>query len=128
MGHRYRRNDILTATPEALVGKLFEGAIGSSRLAKGLAEPSGLAERGRLLSKALAIVGELRASLDLERGGEIAANLDRLYEFVIDRITEASLRRIDEPVEEALRVLEPLSDAWNRVASTAAAERERRSA
>ena len=109
MGHRYQRNDILTATPESLVGKLFEGAIRSTRLAQGLAEPSGLAERRRELSKALAIVGELRASLDLERGGEIAANLDRLYGFVIDRLAEASLRQCDEPVEEASSE-EPLNE------------------
>jgi flagellar protein FliS len=128
MGHRYQLNDILTATPESLVGKLFEGAIRSTRLAQGLAEPTGLTERRRSLSKALAIVGELRASLDLERGGEIAANLDRLYGFVIDRLAEASLCRRDEPVEDALRVLEPLGEAWQQVASTAAAAPERRSA
>lgn len=120
MGHRYRQNDILTATPESLVGKLFEGAIRSTRLARGLDLPSGLPERHRALSRALAIVGELRASLDLERGGEIASNLDRLYGFVIDRLAEASVRRSDQPVEEALRVLEPLGEAWQQVASGAA--------
>ena len=127
MGHRYQRNDILTATPELLVGKLFEGAIRSTRLAQGLVDPNALGERHRALSKALAIVGELRASLDLERGGEIAANLDRLYGFVIDRLAEASMRRSDEPVAEALRVLEPLGEAWQQVASNAAAL-ERKSA
>jgi flagellar protein FliS len=127
MGHRYQRNDILTATPESLVGKLFEGAIRSTRLAQELVEPSGQAERRRELSKALAIVGELRASLDLERGGEIAVNLDRLYGFVIDRLADASLRCCGEPVEEALRVLEPLGEAWQQIANSAVTL-ERRSA
>lgn len=128
MGNRYRQNDILTATPEMLVVKLFEGAIRSTRLAQGLSEPTGVAERRRSLSKALAIVGELRASLDLERGGEIAANLDLLYGFVIDRLAEASLGSRDEPMADALRVLEPLNEAWQQVAGTAAATPERRSA
>jgi flagellar protein FliS len=125
MGYRYQENDILTATPELLVEKLFEGAIRSTRLAHGLTEPSGLAERRRSLSRALAIVGELRASLDLERGGEIAANLDRLYGFVIERLAEASLHPRNEPVEEALRVLEPLGEAWREIASSTAAPEQK---
>ena len=128
MGHRYTQNDILTATPELLVGKLFEAAIRNARLAEGLAEPTGFAERRRSLSRAIAIVGELRASLDLERGGEIASSLDRLYGFVLDRLAEANLSRQDEPVRDALVVLEPLGEAWQQIASSAAAAPQRRSA
>jgi len=115
MGDRYRQHDILTATPVVLVAKLFEAAIGNGQRALELAGPEHLAERCRALGRAAAIVSELRASLDVERGGEIGANLDRLYGFVLERLVDANVEQCVEPVEEALRVLMPLAEAWDEV-------------
>ncbi len=116
MGHRYQQMDISTATPEALVAKLFQCAVRHARRAAELTEASDLSERGTAISKAVAIVGELRVSLDHEQGGEIAGNLERLYEYVIDRLTEANLRRSAEPLGEALTVLTTLEEAWVELA------------
>lgn len=116
MGHRYQQMDISTATPEALVAKLFQGAIRHARRARDLGESSQLRDRGPCISKAVAIVGELRSSLDHERGGEIATNLSRLYDFVIERLTEGNLRREAKPIDEALTVLTTLEEAWAELA------------
>jgi len=116
MGHRYQQMDISTASPEAIVAKLFQGAIRHARRARDLEESSDLPARGQAISKAVAIVGELRSSLDHERGGEIATNLSRLYNFVIDRLTEANLRRAAQPIDEALTVLSTLEEAWSELA------------
>jgi flagellar protein FliS len=114
----YRRNAILTATPEKLVKLLYDGAIRNlERSRVGLADPATRrsAEVGTALSGAIAVLGELRAALDHEVGGEISRDLERLYEFGVDRISQANLSRTPEPVEEALAVLRTLKEAWDAV-------------
>ena len=109
--------DISTATPELLVVKLFQGAIRHARHARQLGGDAPLGERSGSITKAVAIVGELRSSLDHERGGEIADNMARLYEFVIERLTEANLQRQTEPIDHALKVLDTLEEAWSELVS-----------
>ncbi len=116
MGHRYQQMDVSTATPEALVAKLFQGAVRHAKRAAELSDASALAERGAALSKVAAIVGELRVSLDHEQGGEIARNLDQLYEFVLHRLTEANLQQQVQPIHDALVVLTTLEEAWTELA------------
>ncbi len=116
MGNRYQQMDISTASPEAIVAKLFQGAIRHARRARSLDTDGPPGERGQSISKAVAIVGELRSSLDHDRGGEIADNLARLYDFVIERLTEANLRRAGQPIDDALQVLDTLEEAWAELA------------
>lgn len=116
MGRRYREMEVMTATPEMLVVRLYEGAIRQSRLALEHLGAGRIHERGVALSKVLAIVGELQGCLDFERGGEIARNLDALYVFVSDRLLEANLRGSGAPIEESIRVLETLLSAWVEIA------------
>lgn len=115
MGNRYQQMDITTATPELLVVKLFQGAIRHARHARQLGNDAPHGERSRSITKAVAIVGELRSSLDHKRGGEIADNMARLYEFVIERLTEANLQRASEPIDHALKILDTLEDAWSEL-------------
>jgi flagellar protein FliS len=112
MGQRYRQMDIATATPESLVGRLLAASLEQGRRARAELGAGVVAERCRALSRCVAIVAELRSSLDMERGGEIAANLHRLYDFAIERLLEANLRSSPGPLDEALRVLEILAEAW----------------
>ena len=70
-------------------------------------------ERTAHLQRALAIVGELRASLDMAVGGKIAQDLDRLYEFSIDQITQSNSTRTTTGVGNALRVLRTLKEGWD---------------
>ena len=92
----YRRNAILTASPEKIVQMLYDGAIRHlerGRLA--LQDPARThsAEVGESLGRALGIISELRAALDHARGGKIATDLDALYEFSIDHVTRANVSR-----------------------------------
>lgn len=114
----YRRNAILTASPEKLIKMLYAGAIRHMEsLRQALADPTQRrsAPAGVTLGKAMAIVSELRAALDMEAGGEIALNLDRLYDFVLDSLSRANVSRTPEPVDDALRVMRTLEEAWNAV-------------
>ncbi|MEM7199166.1 MAG: flagellar export chaperone FliS [Planctomycetota bacterium] len=115
---QYRRNAILTASPEKLVKLLYEGAI--RHLERGraaLADPktSHSADASESLSKAYAIVSELRTALDHDASREIAGNLDRLYEFTLQQITQANLDRAPPPLEHGLQVMRTLKEGWDAV-------------
>jgi flagellar protein FliS len=112
----YQRNAILTATPEKLVKMLYEGAIKNlERSREGLSNPTTARspEVSQSLSKSIGILGELRASLDPAVGGEIARNLDRLYEFSIDQVTQSNATRTATGVGHALNVIRTLKEGWD---------------
>ncbi len=116
MGHRYQQMDIATATPESLVAKLLAAAIRHARIALETGGPDAAKRRVAAISRVVAIVGELRACLDHEPGGEIAANLESLYDFVLDRMVTANLEQTREPIEESIAVLGPIEEAWAEIA------------
>jgi len=120
VGQRYLQLDIETTRPEVVVSRLYQKALQCMRAARST-EGSDRLARTRSLRRSLDIVAELRSSLDLEVGGEVAGNLDRLYDFVSDRLMLAGVEPDDAPIEEALSVLEPLADAWGTLASGAVA-------
>ncbi len=114
----YRRNAILTASPEKIVQLLYEGAIlHLERSHTALQDPTTThsAQVGESLSKALGIVGELRSSLDREAGGDLATKLDLLYEFSVDEISQANISRTPEHVEHTLHVLRTLKEGWDGI-------------
>lgn len=116
MGARYREMEIRTATPEMVIVKLYEGALRFIRAARAHQEAGHIAGRATSIAKALAIVNELQHSLNLERGGEIAHNLDALYFFVTDRLLEANLRGTVAPLDVATSILSTLNEAWVEIA------------
>ena len=114
----YRRNAILTASPSKLVKMLYEGAITNlERTRRELNDPASRrsAVAGEALGKAYGIIGELRAALDFEVGGDIARNLDALYEFSLDQLTTANTTREPTHVDHTLRVMRTLQEGWDAV-------------
>lgn len=114
----YRRNSILTASPEKIVKLLYDGAIQNLERSRiGLSDPktSHSAGVGVALGKALSIIGELRSALDHDVGGEIAQNLELLYEFSTHQISEANITRTVEPVDNTLQVLRTLKEGWDGI-------------
>lgn len=114
----YQRNAVLTASPEKLVKLLYDGAIRNlEKCRTGLSEArtSHSAEVGTSLSRAIGIIGELRASLDHAVGGEVAQDLDRLYEYSLDQLSQANVSRQPDGVNNALRVLRTLKEGWDAI-------------
>ncbi len=114
----YRKNAILTASPEKIIKLLYDGVIGNLERSRiGLSDPqtSRSAEVGVALGKALSIIGELRASLNHEVGGDISQNLDMLYEFSSEQISEANVTRTAEPIDNTLQVLRTLKEGWDGI-------------
>ncbi|GFN25905.1 flagellar protein FliS [Achromobacter denitrificans] len=104
---------VLGASPERLISLLYLGAraaIGQARLH--LQEDRTM-ERGAAISKAIKIVDEgLKTGLNMEAGGEIAANLARLYDYIVRMLLLANLRADAEALETADRLLADLAEAW----------------
>lgn len=104
--------EIKTATPEMVIVKLYEGALRFLRQARVCQGEGDVSGRATAIAKALAIVGELQQSLNLEEGGEIARNLDALYFYVTDRLLEANVRGSVQPLDDASGILSMLNEAW----------------
>ena len=118
---KYQHSQVTHADPVQLIVLLYEGAL--SRIAQGhqrLQEKDRL-QAGLAISKAQAIVGELRQSLNMEAGGDIAGNLSRLYAYLHDLLVEAMRENRAEPLEEATNLLNELRTAWVEVAKQAKA-------
>jgi flagellar protein FliS len=114
----YQRNAILTASPEKLVKLLYDGAIKNLEKSRiGLSDPKTARspEVGNALGKAMGILGELRASLDHAAGGQVAKDLDRLYEFGLDQLSQANLTRTANGVANTLQVMRTLKEGWDGI-------------
>ena len=79
------------ASPHRLVAMLMDGALGKIAAARGYMERGEIATKGEMLSLAISIIEGLRGSLDTKAGGELANNLEALYEYMANRLLEANL-------------------------------------
>jgi len=109
------RSQVEGAPPERLVQLMLEGAIDRISLARGAMENAQVAIKGERIGKAISLVEGLRASLDHERGGELAGNLDALYEYAARRLLEANLRNDVTILDEVSRLLREIKQAWDRI-------------
>ncbi len=103
---------VAAADPHRLVLMLMDGAMERIARARGCMEHGEYAEKSRLLHSAVMIVEELRASLDLRAGGEIAANLDSLYDYVCRRLVLANAQNQVSMLDEATHLLREIREAW----------------
>jgi flagellar protein FliS len=105
-----------SASPERLVIMLYDGALKAIYAARTAIAHGDTAVKGESISKAIAIVDNgLRASLDVQAGGEIAANLAALYEYVASRLLYANLKNDQASLDESARLLSELRGAWQEL-------------
>ncbi|MCG3199113.1 MAG: flagellar export chaperone FliS [Candidatus Omnitrophica bacterium] len=109
---RYQRAQVEAASPGKLIVMLYDGAIRKLIQAAGHLEEGRHEEYHVQVVKVQRILTELLSALDHEKGGEIAANLYRLYEYMIRRLTLALLRKDVELITETRGLLEELREAW----------------
>ena len=111
------------AEPHRLISMLFDGALESIAQARGALAAKDIEAKCRHISKGVRIVEEgLRGGLDLRVGGEIAHNLHALYGYIAARLTQANLRSDDAALEECVRLLSPLREAWLAIRTDASAQ------
>jgi flagellar protein FliS len=109
---RYNQVRMTTSTPGELLLAMYDGLFRFLAGAKICIERKEMARGRELLSKAYAILSELYIALDHSVYPELCANLEALYGFSMDRIQNASRKGQIEPIDEVVRVLTPLREAW----------------
>lgn len=104
---------VLGASPERLITLLYQGARAAIGQARIHLQEGRIAERGMAISKAIKIVDEgLKTGLNMEAGGEIAANLAQLYDYIVRTLLTANLKANAEQLDIADRLLADLAEAW----------------
>ncbi|MBS1197800.1 MAG: Flagellar protein FliS [Proteobacteria bacterium] len=108
---------ITEASPHKLVLLLFDGAIQACATARIHMENKEIAEKGMAVSKAINIITNgLKASLDMESGGELAERLAALYDYMVQRLLFANLKNQPAALTEVSNLLLDLRDAWAQIA------------
>ena len=108
----YRKVEVNTSDRVKVISMLYDGAINFIRVARKRMELGDIAGKGLYIGKASSVVGELLSSLNMEAGGDIAKNLSRLYDFVMDRLIIANMKNDEKALDEAEKVLDLLRSAW----------------
>lgn len=116
----YKRVSVETgismANPHQLVNMLFESLLHAVGAARAALERGDIGAKGEQIIKAVRILDEgLKPALNIEQGGELAANLKGLYGYCSLRLTEANLRNEDAALADVIRVIEPLADGWKQI-------------
>lgn len=107
---------VIDADPHHLICLLLDGALGRIAAARGHMQRGEVAQKCEGISKAIGIVVGLRASLNLEQGGEIARNLEALYDYVELRLLEANLKNDADRLDEVMKLLGEVKGAWDAIA------------
>ncbi|KKD62151.1 flagellar biosynthesis protein FliS [Grimontia sp. AD028] len=108
-------SQLSAASPHKVIQMLMAGAI--ERLVQGKAAmlQGDIAVKGERLGKALDIIISLRTCLSMEEGGEIASNLDALYDYMIRQISEANRDNLEAPIDEVVDILREIKSAWDQI-------------
>jgi len=106
---------VTSADPHTLILMLMNGALDFMAIAKGSMQRGAVDEKGRSLSRAIAIIDGLRASLDRSASAELTDNLDDLYDYMGRRLLHANLRDDTAAVDEVAGLLREIRSAWEAI-------------
>ncbi|OCG66069.1 flagellar export chaperone FliS [Gilliamella sp. Nev5-1] len=105
------------ASPHQLIVLLFDGALNAIKLASLYIQKGNIVGKGNAISKAINIVDNgLKSCLDLEKGGEIAENLDRLYQYISQQLVLANLHNDKEKLQTCFDLLNNIAESWREIA------------
>ncbi|HON38605.1 MAG: flagellar export chaperone FliS [Desulfomonilia bacterium] len=115
MGYEaYRKTQIQTADQGSLILMCYDGAINSLKKAREAQQEHDYQTRAHALGKAQNILWELTNSLN-HSAGEIADNLESLYNYMIRRIVDAGYHNSIEPIDEVISYLQELKGSWEQI-------------
>ena len=119
--NQYRAVDAYGAAASSdrmqLVLRMMQGALDRLAAAGGHMARGEQGQKGEALGRAVRLIDGLRSCLDKDRGGEIAANLAALYEYMTRRLTEANLRNDPRGLSEVADLLEQIRSGWEQMAA-----------
>jgi flagellar protein FliS len=109
------QSGVIDASPHRLISMLFEGAADRIASARGAMLRGERARQGELLGRVISIIDNLRASLDAERGGELAARLGDLYDYMQQRLLYASAESDVAALDEVRDLLQEVRSGWDAI-------------
>jgi flagellar protein FliS len=112
---QYQNIQVTTVDKGRLLLMMYEGAIKFLKQSRAGLEANDLVKFCRFLSKSQAIIAELMNTLDFEKGGQIARDLERLYDFMLFYLTEANLERDGEKVTKVIGLVETVYSAYKEI-------------
>ncbi len=112
---KYQKTQVTTASREKILLMLYEGAIRFTMQARSALKEKKVADKGKCISKATAILSELMATLDFKVGGQLAQDLENLYVFMIDKLIEANINNDPKSLDVVEDLLRTLYSAWKDV-------------
>lgn len=112
---RYRETDITSMSSEKMIVLLYERVVTDLETARKALAREDRVEFAKQINHSQRIVSELRTALDHSLGGEIAENLESLYNFMFHEQLEILLDRDPVHIDNCLKVIEPLLGAWRQI-------------
>ena len=109
------KQDISTADPHKITLMLMQGALDRMAYAKGCIERKDFEGKSEHLSRSSAIVMNLRDTIDMEVKSEITDNLFALYDYIIQRLTDANIQNDLNIMDEVINLLLPIKTAWAEI-------------
>ena len=109
----YAKNKIMTASPAELTLMLYEGAIKFCNIAVVAIENKDYAKANTNIQKAERIIGEFKATLNHKYA--TAKDFDAVYDYLLDRLIQANMKKDPEILEEVLKHLRTMRDTWKEV-------------
>ena len=113
----YREVAVQTSSPTRLVVMLYEGAIRFLHESVAAIESGDLNAKRQSIDRAVAVIQHLQTTLDMDRGGDVAAGLNRLYHYITSCILQGSTKLETAPLKEAIKLLKVLLAGWEEVAA-----------
>ena len=111
-----------TIDQHQLVSLLYEGVLSSIAAARGALARGDVLTKCNSVSKAVRIIEEgLMTALDREAGGELAQNLEALYDYSLRRLILANAHNDDAMLEEVAHLFEPIAQGWSQIKTPMAA-------
>jgi flagellar protein FliS len=106
---------VAAADPHGLVLMLMNGALERISKARGCIANHAYAEKAQLIHRSVQIIDQLRNSLNLQAGGSVAENLDKLYEYMCRRLLNGSVENSLPALDEVNKLLSGIRDSWAQI-------------
>lgn len=115
------QTSVVDADPHRLIQLLFNGALSKLSIARGAMERKEYEAKNKAINSAVDIINGLKDSLNLD-AGELAQNLDSLYEYMMFRLFEANAKNDVARIDEVYDLLAQIKGAWDAIRDQAMAE------
>ncbi|NLQ18799.1 flagellar export chaperone FliS [Marinomonas sp. M1K-6] len=111
------KSDLASADPHRVIQLLMQGALEKLALGKGCIERSDWEGKAAALTRASEIINALRDALDRDANPELVDNLESLYEYMMVRITEASVTKDTAIIDQVMGLILQIKGAWDQIST-----------